>query len=288
MGKRKRRAKTPKPTEQSKAAQRFYRGQLLKMLKDMNSDIRSELLPAVKQVRTTYIADAWFDSILDIIERMAAKWGGQAMQGQFQRLAHKSIRMADASNSKEFVKSINRSVGIDLSGMIRSEKLEDYVSLSIRNNVSLIKSIPTNYFDDLSQQIENNIRQGFTPAQLEGSIKEMINVRKFKAKGDPSTVAEKVANRARLIARDQTAKLNGDLTRIRQEDAGITHFKWITSKDERVGDDHHLAATRKTKYGIGVYSWKEGAPEGFPGNADRPNCRCTATPLIKGVNWDGP
>lgn len=279
--------RTPRPTEQSKAAQIFYRSQLLKMLKEMNSDIKSELLPAVKQVQTTYIADAWFDSILDIVERLAAKWGGQMMQGQFQRLAQKSIRMADAANSKQFVKSINRSVGIDLSGMLRSEKLEDYLSLSIRNNVNLIKSIPNDYFDDLSQQIENNIRQGFTPSQLESNIRNMINVRTFKPKGDPSTVAEKVANRAKLIARDQTAKLNGDLTRIRQEDAGITHFRWVTSKDERVGDDHNLAAKRKTKFGIGIYSWKEGAPEGFPGNADRPNCRCTATPLIKGVNWDG-
>lgn len=287
MGKRKVKTKTPKPTEQSKAAQRFYQSQLLNILSEMNSDIRSELFPVVKQIKTTYIADAWFDSVLDIIERLASKWGGNIMQSQFERLARKSVTMADAANSKQFVKSINRSVGIDLSGMLRSEKLDDYVSLSIRNNVNLIKSIPDDYFKSLSQMIDNNIRQGFTPAKLESSIREMLKVRAFKEKGSPSTSAEKIANKAKLIARDQTAKLNGDLTRIRQEDAGITHFKWITSKDERVGDDHKLAAERKTKYGIGVYSWSEGAPEGFPGNADRPNCRCTATPLIKGVNWDG-
>lgn len=287
MGKRRIKTRAPKPTEQSKAAQRFYRGQLLNLLKDMSSDIKSELIPAVKNANRNYIADAWFDPILDIIERLAAKWGGQTMQSQFERMAKRSIRMSDAANSKQFVKSINRSVGIDLSGMLRSEKLEDYISISIRNNVNLIKSIPTQYFEGLSQQIENNIRQGFTPSQLEADIRKMINVRAFKPSGDPSTVAEKIANRAKLIARDQTAKLNGDLTRIRQEDAGITHFKWVTSKDERVGDDHEQASKRKTKFGIGIYSWKEGAPEGFPGNADRPNCRCTATPLIKGVNWDG-
>lgn len=253
----------------------------------MNSDIKSELIPAVKQSQSLYVKDAWFDSPLDVLARLASKWLSSLMQDQYYRIAQKTVTMADAANSKQFVNSINKSVGIDLSGMLRSEDLDDYLSLSIRNNVNLIKSVPEGYFNNLSQMIENNIRQGFTPSQLESSIRQMIDIRAFKPSGDPSTVAEKTANRARLIARDQTAKINGDLTRIRQEDAGITHFKWVTSKDERVGDDHKLAARRKTQYGIGIYSWKEGAPEGFPGNADRPNCRCTATPLIKGVNWSG-
>lgn len=252
----------------------------------MNADVRKEVIPAVKIANLSYIADAWFDSILSILEQLASKWVSGAFLSQYERTANKSVTMADSANSKEFVRSINRSVGIDLSNMLRSEELENYLNISIRNNVNLIKSIPTQYFEDLAQQIENNIRQGYTPARLEESIRKMIDIRAFKPKGEPSTVAEKINNKAKLIARDQTAKLNGDLTRIRQSDAGITHFRWVTSKDERVGDDHRLAQNRVTKFGKGVYSWAEGAPEGYPGNADRPNCRCTATPLIKGVNWD--
>lgn len=287
VGKRRRNLRTPKPTKQSLSAQRFYRSQLMALLKEMNKDVRSELIPSIELAKRDYVADAWFDSILDVVQRLASKWAGRSMQSQMERIAMKSISMADAANRKDFIESINRSVGIDMSGMLRSESLDDYISITIRNNVSLIKSIPEQYFNELSQNIENNIRQGFTPANLEKSIREMINIRTFKPDGSKSTLAEKVANRAKLIARDQTAKINGDLTRIRQKDAGITHFKWVTSKDERVGDDHKLAARRRTKYGIGIYKWSEGAPEGFPGNADRPNCRCTATPMIKGVNWDG-
>lgn len=42
------------------------------------------------------------------------------------------------------------------------------------------------------------------------------------------------ARRARIIARDQVAKLNGDLTQGRMEDAGIATYIWSTSMDERV------------------------------------------------------
>jgi SPP1 gp7 family putative phage head morphogenesis protein len=41
-------------------------------------------------------------------------------------------------------------------------------------------------------------------------------------------------NRARLIGRDQTSKLNGQLTEERQTNLGIEEYIWSNSQDERV------------------------------------------------------
>lgn len=58
------------------------------------------------------------------------------------------------------------------------------------------------------------------------------------------------AARAELIARDQTLKLNGDLNENAQRHAGVTHYRWSTSQDGNVRDDHSLLEGR-------VFSWDE-------------------------------
>ena len=80
--------------------------------------------------------------------------------------------------------------------------------------------------------------------------------------------------RAALIAQDQTAKLNSDLNRIRQEQAGVTSYEWRTSRDERVRERHR-------KLDGTVYKWGEptGAEEGLPpGKPIR--CRCVALGVV--------
>lgn len=58
-----------------------------------------------------------------------------------------------------------------------------------------------------------------------------------------------------MIARDQTAKVNGDLASRRQRAVGINYFQWIDSDDERVRSRHESIANRLTAYGKGIYRW---------------------------------
>lgn len=86
------------------------------------------------------------------------------------------------------------------------------------------------------------------------------------------------ASRARLIARDQTAKLNGRITQHLQGAAGVTHYVWRASHDARVRESHAAADGR-------TYAWATGAPgTGIHGEASNPGqsiqCRCTAEPVI--------
>lgn len=77
---------------------------------------------------------------------------------------------------------------------------------------------------------------------------------------------------AKLIARDQTLKLNAAVTKIRQTNLGITHYKWITSQDERVRPTHEALNGR-------VFSWNEATPIGYHPGEDY-QCRCIAQPVM--------
>jgi SPP1 gp7 family putative phage head morphogenesis protein len=80
--------------------------------------------------------------------------------------------------------------------------------------------------------------------------------------------------RAELIARDQIGKLNGQLTMVRQSTYGITHYRWMTSMDERVRELH---AERHEER----FAWASPPSDGHPGMPIQ--CRCVAEPDIDQV-----
>lgn len=77
-------------------------------------------------------------------------------------------------------------------------------------------------------------------------------------------------SRAKLIARDQVANLNREVSRYRQQAVGVTEYRWVTSMDERVRPEHASLNGKK-------FRWDDPPPEGHPGEAIQ--CRCVARPL---------
>jgi SPP1 gp7 family putative phage head morphogenesis protein len=132
----------------------------------------------------------------------------------------------------------------------------------VADNVALIKTIDARYFDDLAKVLSENIRLGTNTRDLTQILQERYNVSKA---------------RARVIARDQTAKLNGRLTEAKHTRLGITSYKWSTSGDERVRPEH-------VKLNGKIMQWNSPHPtEGHPGSAVQ--CRCVAIPV---VDWMPP
>jgi SPP1 gp7 family putative phage head morphogenesis protein len=82
-------------------------------------------------------------------------------------------------------------------------------------------------------------------------------------------------SRAELIARDQILKLNGRITQIRQQMAGVQSYVWSTSKDERVRESHQELEGE-------TFSWSAPPSVGHPGEDFQ--CRCIALPLIPGID----
>lgn len=92
---------------------------------------------------------------------------------------------------------------------------EDWIS----ENVSLIKSVGEKHLTEVEQLIYRMVRQGDSIKDVRTELRKRFEVTK---------------NRARLIARDQVNKFNGQLTQERQERAGITMYRWRTMRDARV------------------------------------------------------
>jgi SPP1 gp7 family putative phage head morphogenesis protein len=80
------------------------------------------------------------------------------------------------------------------------------------------------------------------------------------------------ANRAKLIAQDQTLKLHSKMSQERLKDIGVTKYIWRTVGDNRVRP-HHRDRNGKT------YSWNKPPSDGHPGQPVR--CRCRAEPVFE-------
>nr|DAV82129.1 MAG TPA: Minor capsid component [Caudoviricetes sp.] len=161
----------------------------------------------------------------------------------------------------------------DLSAIPFNEKsFKKILKLSSLQNAQLISSVKDTYFNSIANAVYNTVSSGQSPKSLEISLSSVINLSR---------------KRIKLIARDQSAKLNETLNRVAQKDAGIEYFIWQTARDERVskgiGGHKHLDGK------IYKYSDTSHLPiidskgsRGLPG--DRVNCRCTAIPVILSNN----
>jgi SPP1 gp7 family putative phage head morphogenesis protein len=84
--------------------------------------------------------------------------------------------------------------------------------------------------------------------------------------------------RAELVARDQVAKLDGQINADRQIGLGVTHFRWNDKRDDRVRPLH------RARHGL-VYAWakppKTAGVDSIPGSD--PLCRCGADPVVDNI-----
>ncbi len=127
----------------------------------------------------------------------------------------------------------------------------------VRENVSLITSIDDRYFADLERLFAGGIESGQNTAALRKVLEERYGVSR---------------SRAQLIARDQIAKLNGQIAEKRQSDLGIEEYAWRTVGDERVRETHAEKDGRR-------FRWDDPpADTGHPGTDYQ--CRCVAEPVL--------
>jgi SPP1 gp7 family putative phage head morphogenesis protein len=259
----------------AKRAEKAYKAQLRTLVQQLQKEIEGEVIPVVKEEKAAYqvkdyTADAWADRIIEAIRRVARRFVGGELEEQYEKLAKQTVNRVQGEATEAFVKQVNEAVGVDITPMLDDSNMQDYLQAASHHNAQLIKSIPQKHLDRVEAAVLGGIRGGDAPSKISQRIRKATGITR---------------RRAEEIARDQTAKITGEITERRQKQAGVSYFQWITSRDERVGDDHRRAARRDVGYGPGVYRWDKPPPEGVPGNSTRPNCRCTAKPVFE---WELP
>ena len=145
-------------------------------------------------------------------------------------------------------------------GVRQDADIDDLKEMWVNQNLDLIKSI--------DQQTLQRLKQAMTDAILNNVDKRLPM--KYLV-DELQRIAGLEESRAVLIGTDQVGKLNGMLSRYRQENAGIDSYIWETCHDSRVRPSHADRQGHK-------YKWSSPPPGGHPGMPIR--CRCVALPVI--------
>jgi SPP1 gp7 family putative phage head morphogenesis protein len=159
-------------------------------------------------------------------------------------------------NKKQFDKITNSVFGIDI--FIDQPWLQDQLKLFASQNAQLIRSLPEQELSQVAGIVERGLQEGSRFNSITQSIQERFGITK---------------RRAKLIARDQTTKLNASLTKLRQQELGVTEYEWQTAGDERVRPSHRAHDGKKFKWD------RPPKDTGHPGTDV--NCRCVAVPVLE-------
>ena len=136
--------------------------------------------------------------------------------------ARASFTQINKAHHARFRKSMRRYFGIRVD-LLRDTPLD--LEARVRENVSLIRTIPERFHAGLAQKIEAiQMDAPFDQQKLRGVLR-----REYKSSG----------YNLRRLTRDQTSKLTGQLNQARQTELGIGQYRWETSGDERVRPTHN-------------------------------------------------
>lgn len=167
-----------------------------------------------------------------------------------------------AADTERYAATSVRSSLQELLGETRNTSIVSKVGLTrtqaiINENVSIIKSLPQQYFTQITNSVMEAIVTGQN-AGLEAAIQKHGNV---------------TERRAKAIAADQTHKATQAIAMQKMLDQGIKRFQWVytyRSKEPRV---YHIARDKK------IYRFDKPPGGELPGGP--PNCKCVIKPVAE-------
>ncbi|MBU9382095.1 minor capsid protein [Burkholderia gladioli] len=225
--------------------------------------MRADVLPVLQRNEAEYsytaddMASAFVRALNDALDAAAERVAAQ-VAARARLLARRMTEICDESATEALRASVSAAIGVDIRAALQMQNLGGVMEATAATNVRLIRSVPQQYFERIAAQVLVSVQHGQRYASIVESIHHETGV---------------TERRAKLIARDQTSKLNSAITEARQTAIGIEEYEWQTSGDERVRESHVENDGK-------VFRWDSPPAEtGHPGHDM--NCRCVALPRFK-------
>ena len=219
----------------------------VKALQAITDNINREVELFLEKQRGTYQASIRQDGLSDWLENALVELLSAMLfwvsDSEIQRLVSGLLGEANRFNKKQFHQTLKKAYGTDI--FTSEQWLLEQLKLFELQNINLIKSIPTQLHEKLRYKFVDAVQKGKRWEDLAKEIEELTGATK---------------KRARLIARDQIGKLNGQLTQLRQKQIGVKSYIWRTSLDERV---RKLHVSREGEQ----FDWDNSPNDGHPGEA---------------------
>jgi SPP1 gp7 family putative phage head morphogenesis protein len=246
-----------RPVRPSRRAELAYKADLVAIV----NHLRAAGAAVVHELRYQWprVADSPVPSLQAILKRMQVeRFGntGTVAKRMADRAAKRTLTEVDAG----LARSVKASIGVDISPILSDGgPIATAMFNATAANIGLITSIPEQYFDRLQSEITDSWAQGERWEAMVGRVQEIGDV---------------TESRAKLIARDQTSKLNASFNEVRQKELGIEKYRWDTAGDERVRESHQELNGQE-------FRWDD--PPDVDGENVHPgeaiNCRCVAVPM---------
>lgn len=194
-------------------------------------------------------------------------------QAEFDRaseaLARSFVDDTTQEHKTRYDNMVKSALGVEFASIIDGEDMMTALNSALAENASLIESIPQQHHARVSRAIVDHFA-GNLPQGLPKRLQEIYKIDE---------------NRARFIARDQTASLTSAITEQRNKESGFDEYIWRNQQDRRVvgnpsglyprGNKRHQDHwNREGK----VFKWSKPPRDGHPGKPI--NCRCFAQPKI--------
>lgn len=207
-------------------------------------------------------ADSMEDIIDGIFKKMGATADRKCKAFGYRKKLESMARLNRKLTVKEWKKAVSSTLGIDIRedyylGEFYREAMDSWVG----KNVDLIKTIPSDTLGRMKEIVKENFLSGKPTTQMARQMQAEYSISK---------------RHLRLIARDQTAKLNGEIQRAQQQDAGIEEYTWYTCCDQRVRGSHKKLHGKQFKWSDPPLT--ERGRHCHPGEDYQ--CRCIARPVF--------
>jgi SPP1 gp7 family putative phage head morphogenesis protein len=256
------------PVLASAAIQAAYKRALFQLTDEMAKSY-ARLLKAQYRETPPRIADLAMDRtpadmLADELKKLGKRWLKRFNQAA-PKLANWFAKEVD-DRSQRVLKKILRDAGISVRFTMTKE-MRDVADATVQENVSLIRSIATEYHTQVEGIVMRSVTRG---RDLEDMVKELQG--RFGIE----------RRRAELIALDQNNKATAAFRRVRELELGLDVGIWLHSHAGKDPRPTHIANHGK-RFSV-KDGWFDSDPKVrraiLPGELIR--CRCSWRPVVKG------
>lgn len=244
-----RRKRLPKPLFPG-AAERRYRRYVEAIAVRLAEMVRERLFPRLPRIAAEAAAlrptadgvrlDAWADELEAILEDIR-----QQIDAEFdepETFARGVARDVSDWNGDQLQKTIRAAFNTEVA--IPEPWIRDTFESFVVEQAKLIRSVPEQFISDVSGILQRGFRAGTPHEQLARDVRGRFDIPK---------------HRAATLARTSVAQLNSTLTKLRNQEMGVTHYVWRTALDDRVRPSHMAKEGER-------YAWNDPPKDtGHPG-----------------------
>lgn len=245
----------------------WYVKKLKKLTAQMTAECTKELASIYKELdyQIEFAQDESISSQVRIALNELQKKYGDKFSERSKELVKSLLRKTNRYSNMQINNALKDMLGdkakdFALAGSAVSPEKSEVMKALLFENVSLIKSIPDEYFKQITGAVARSIESGTGLKELS---KELM------------TFGAKSQRRADLIAQDQTRKAYNSINLRNFEECGIKKFRWMHSGGSREPREYHMNVLNGQ-----VFDLDTGAPNEdgkkpdfiYPGQL--PYCRC--------------